>query len=352
MHHSVPEAEKAPVIGLLRISAAWGLPEVLAEFGVETEQVLADAALGPDLFSDRENPVTYPQLERLFLACERRSGCDHFGFLVGQRSRLADMGLAGDVALCQRTAGAGLTAFIEHFNLHDTAATVTLIESGNYVRFVYAISEHGMMDTRHFQQGGITIAWNILQDLCGPAWLPIGVTFATRSPTHGRNLQKYFRAPVQFDADESAVLFARHWLDEPLPAAHPWKQRAVEQQVSEQRARMLADFPATLRRMLRKQLLLGRFSMDEIATHLSMHRRTLDRHLQQNGVQYGELVESLREDIARQLLLDTAMPIQRIAETVRFSSAANFATAFRRRSGMTPSEFRRRNGRVIRRAES
>ena len=73
-----------------------------------------------------------------------------------------------------------------------------------------------------------------------------------------------------------------------------------------------------------------------------MHRRTLD--LKQNGVCYGELVESLKEDVARQLLLDTAMPIQQIAETLRFSSAANFATAFRRRSGMTPSAFRRSGG--------
>jgi AraC-like DNA-binding protein len=81
--------------------------------------------------------------------------------------------------------------------------------------------------------------------------------------------------------------------------------------------------------------------MPDIAAQLSMHRRTLDRHLQRSGIVYGELVESVKEDVARQLLRDTRMPIQRIAETVRFSSAANFATAFRRRVGVTPSEYRR-----------
>lgn len=58
-------------------------------------------------------------------------------------------------------------------------------------------------------------------------------------------------------------------------------------------------------------------------------------------MQYGELVERVKEDVARQLLRDTTMSIQRIAETVQFSSAANFATAFRRRVGMTPSAYRR-----------
>jgi AraC-like DNA-binding protein len=156
---------------------------------------------------------------------------------------------------------------------------------------------------------------------------------------------------VQFDAEESAVVFARHWLDAPLPPVSTAERQAALQEVQQQRAHMLADFPTTLRRMLRKQLLTGRFSMDDIAGQLGMHRRTLDRHLNQSGVHYGELVESLKEDVARQLLLDTRMPIQQIAETVRFSSAANFATAFRRRSGMTPSAFRRSGG-VIRPVES
>jgi AraC-like DNA-binding protein len=35
------------------------------------------------------------------------------------------------------------------------------------------------------------------------------------------------------------------------------------------------------------------------------------------------------------------MPVQDVAEALRFSNAANFATAFRRWTGVTPSEFRR-----------
>ena len=72
-----------------------------------------------------------------------------------------------------------------------------------------------------------------------------------------------------------------------------------------------------------------------------MHRRTLDRRLQRHGLRYSELLESVQADIARQLLVDTTMPVQDVAEALRFSNAANFATAFRRWTGVTPSEFRR-----------
>jgi len=325
-----------------RISPYLGIPGLLQEFGIASDDVLAACELPADLFDDGEHRVTYLDIERLLLECERCTGCDHFGFLLGQRIRLAQVGLAGAVALCQATAGEGLRSFVRHFNLHNDAATVTLVDVGTYMRLVYAIAAHGLVDTRHLQLGSVTAAFNILRDLCGPAWMPVGVTFATRPAANLRLLRRYFRGPIQFDSGESAVLFARHWLDEPLPPVEPSTRRRVFAGVRQSRLRMLADFPTTVRRIVRKQMLFGRFSMDDIAAQLAMHRRTLDRHLQRHGVGYGELLESVREDVARQLLRDTRMPIQQIAESVHFSSAANFATAFRRRSGMPPSEYRRR----------
>ena len=338
----VPAAEPAWPVGRLRVSAAWGLPGLLHDLGVDLATVLADAGLPCDLFSDRETLFTYPELERLLLACEHRSGCDYFGMLLGQRTRLTDLGLGGQVAMCEPTSGAGLRSYIEYFNLHYTAATVTLLESGGYARLVYAVSERGMDDTRHFQLTGTTVAFNILRDLFGPDWRPVEVSFASRKPSSLLPFQKFFRAPVRFDADESAVVFARHWLERPLSNASSDLRREVREAVGTEQPPGLAAFPATVRRLLRRQLIVGDVSMSRIAALLSMHRRTLDRHLQRHDITYGELLDSVRDDVARQLLRDTEMPIQQVADSVRFSSAANFATSFRRRLGMTPGEYRRR----------
>ena len=169
-----------------------GSAGLVARPGLDLGSVLDDAGLQAELFGDRENLFTYPQLERLFLDCEEHSGCDHFGMLLGQRTRLADMGFAGQLALCEPTSGAGLRSYIDHFNLHDTAATVTLLESHGYARFVYAVSESGLNDTRHFQLAGVTIAFNILRDLFGPDWWPAEVTFASRKPSNMRRSASSF----------------------------------------------------------------------------------------------------------------------------------------------------------------
>ena len=336
---SVLETDSVPFASAARIGAAWHLPEVLRERGVDLPDVLADAGLRTDLFDSPENTVTFREFVRLLLACERRTRCDHVWLLVAQRSRLADMGAAGQIARLGATVGEGLRGFAEHFNLQSTASTVSVVTSGPYTRLVYAVSGYDMSATHHAQIGGVTIAFNILQDLCGRTWRPTVVTLATRAPPSLRPFHQHFGAPLRFDSDESALVFASHWLDRPLPPVDPLVRQQVEAVVRAKRAAILADFPATVRRLLRKQLILGQCSMPEVAALLGMHRRTLDRRLQRQGVSYGELVGALRTDIARQLLRDTDLRVQQVAESLHFSSAANFATAFRRWTGVTPSEF-------------
>jgi AraC-like DNA-binding protein len=326
----------------VRISIAWHLPQVMREFGLDLDEVLEAAGVRPDIFSDRENQIAYTDFARLLLTCEQLSNCDHVVLLFTQHCRLTDFGLAGRAALCGGTAGEGLKRFVDHFNLHSSATTASVITSGSFTRFVYAISERDMTNTRPFHLGAMVAAFNILQDLCGKRWLPTVVTFASRSPTNLRPAQKFFRAPLRFDSAESAIVLDSHWLDRPLPPVDPQVRSQIEAEVRAARAAVLADFPATVRRVLRKQLIVGGYSMDGVAALLGMNRRTLARHLKRNGIDYRELMQSVELDVACQLLRDTDMQVQQIAESLHYSSSANFATAFKRWTGVSPGEYRRR----------
>jgi AraC-like DNA-binding protein len=316
------------------------LPALLAEFGVEPRDVLEAVGVRADVFDDPDNLVPYPVIGRVLAVGAQHTNCDHIGLLLGQRSRLATLGLAGQVALCADTAGEGLQKLANFFTLHNTAATVSVVSGGGFTRLVYAISEPGMGDTGQLQLGAMALGFNILQDLCGPLWLPTVVTVASSAPSNLRPCQKFFRAPLRFDSDESSLTFESHWLDRPLPQADPRKRRLIEAEVLARSEEILADFPATFRSILRKQLVIGESSMDSIAALFGMHRRTLDRKLKRHGMSYGELRESVKRDVACQLLRDTRLPIQQIAESLRYSSAANFSTAFRHWTGVSPSKYR------------
>jgi len=324
-----------------RIGGAWHLPALLRERGVDVREVLADAGLRTDLFDSPDNMATMQEFARLLQECEQRTRCDHIWLLVAPRTRLADLGLAGQIARVGATAGEGLRRFVDHFNLQSTASIVSLITSGPFTRFVFTAS--GAALAHHFVAGCLIASFNILQDLCGPTWRPTVATFATRTPSSGlRLIEQHLRTPLQFDSDESALVFASHWLDRRLRPVDPLVRQQVEAMVRARQAALVADFPATVRHVLRKRLVAGLgCSMQEVAAQLGMNRRLLDRRLQRHGVGYGELVASLQDDVARQLLRDTELRVQQVAESLQYSSAANFATVFRRWTGVTPSEYRR-----------
>jgi AraC family transcriptional regulator, arabinose operon regulatory protein len=75
------------------------------------------------------------------------------------------------------------------------------------------------------------------------------------------------------------------------------------------------------------------------APHLA---RLFSRHL---GTSVQRFLEERRLERARQLLIGTALPVQRVAEQTGFASPFYFSLRFKRRCGLSPSEFRRRGGR-------
>jgi AraC-like DNA-binding protein len=330
-------------VGYARIEAYRPIPAVLQQHGVDLPDVLEETGIRADIFDDPDNLISYPEAARLLAVSARRTRCDHFGLLIGQRNRLANMGLAGQLARCMDTAGAGLQAFADYFTLQNTAATVSLVSQGGFSRFVYAIVEPGMSDTEQLQLGAMALSFNILQDLCGPQCRPTVVTFATGAPTNLRVFHQFFRCPLRFDSDETALVFETRWLDRPLPPVDPALRRQIEARAQLRPTALQTDFLSNLRRTLRRQLAKGNVAMDSIASQLGMHRRTLDRRLKEHGTHYVAVLDAVKCEIACQLLRETNLDIGEIAQALYYSNNSNFSAAFRRWTGLSPSVYRNRS---------
>ncbi|WP_413675654.1 response regulator [Massilia cellulosiltytica] len=88
-------------------------------------------------------------------------------------------------------------------------------------------------------------------------------------------------------------------------------------------------------------------TVEELARLVGTHEKRLSRAFRDNlGQTVGEYIRDTRLKMAQRFLLDTSMSVSDIAEEIGFSTAGNFATAFRDRFAMTPSDWRRRKGRI------
>jgi DNA-binding response OmpR family regulator len=85
-----------------------------------------------------------------------------------------------------------------------------------------------------------------------------------------------------------------------------------------------------------------------LAKAVNTNPRRLNAAFRQcSGVTVFDFLREARMKEARRLLSDTALEIQQVAGEMGFGSAANFATAFRERFGLTPSRFRQQLGRDV-----
>ncbi|MNR08374.1 HTH-type transcriptional regulator VirS [compost metagenome] len=82
--------------------------------------------------------------------------------------------------------------------------------------------------------------------------------------------------------------------------------------------------------------------MEEVARHLCMSKRTLQRRLQELEMEFGELVEEIRQATAMDMVSHSPLSLTEIAQRLGYAEPSSFTRAFRRWSGLTPREFRRR----------
>jgi AraC-like DNA-binding protein len=100
-----------------------------------------------------------------------------------------------------------------------------------------------------------------------------------------------------------------------------------------------------VRKLIISELSGGNPSADHIAGLLGMSRRTLMRRLLEQGTRFQALLDEVRLGLAERALISEDAGIAEIAERLGFAEAAAFRHAFKRWTGMTPSEYRARNWR-------
>jgi AraC-like DNA-binding protein len=326
----------------LRIGATAALPDVLRSLGADPLVLLAEAGFDPALFDNPDNLVSLAARGRLLSHCVARTGCQHLGLLIGQRGGLNALGLTGLLVKYSPDVGTALRSLERYLHLHVRGASTTLAVVGRTAALSYEIHEPMIEATDQVGDGAIALLSNIMRSLCGDEWAPIEVRLAHRPPDDVAPFRRFFHLTPRFDAEDNALVFSADWLDRALPQTDPQLRGLLQAQVDALEARHGRDFPEQVRSVLRTAILTGHASADEVARIFSMHARTLNRRLGEFDIGFRNLVDEARFETARQMLESSTMEMTQIASMLGYTDASAFTRAFRRWSGTTPTQWRKR----------
>jgi AraC-like DNA-binding protein len=325
---------------MVRIGGTLAIPKVLRSLGTDPAMVLAEAGVDPALFDDPDHLIAFKLRSHLIRLCVARTGCPHFGLLVGQQGRLETLGLSGLLVKYSPDVGTALRSLTHYFHLHALGAMTTLDVRGDVAMLGYEIFEPNSVATDQIIDGALAFAFNILAALCGPEWKPVEVRFAHRQPDDVAAFRRFFKAPLTFDDGQSALVFSADWMNRPLPGDDPALRRLLQKQIDALEVRHGENLPGQVRSVLRTGLLTGHASADQVAALFSMHSRTLNRRLNAFGTSFQQLVDASSLAIAQQMLETSRRDVRQIAMALGYADPSAFTRAFRRWSGTTPAQWR------------
>jgi len=329
--------------GDVRIGPVMAITALLTEFEVKPRRAFAQAGVKLGLFSNPDSRIPFAALARLLSSCASLTDCDHFGLLVGQRFRLEALGAVGRLMRNSATVGEALRALLLHLHLYDRGAVPVLVEIDRTSLLLgYAAYGQAAPSTAQVYDAAVAMGFRMLQELCGPAWTPLGIQFSHLRPRSTAAYRRLFRTRLSFDAEACGVVFASTWLDQPIAGADPALRDLLAQAIEDAENRNAMSFAEQVECALLQLALNGTTSARDVSRCFGIHDRTLRKRLRAEGTSLQTLLDRTRFGIARQLLGETGLSVADVSSALRFSDPNVFSRAFRNWADASPREWRRR----------
>jgi AraC-like DNA-binding protein len=237
-------------------------------------------------------------------------------------------------------------AFVRYQRLFHEGNESYRLERGDRVEMILQLRSD-LVRSDHLIEF-VLATWVIrLRRMTGRPISPLGVDLAHAAP--GRDdadHRTFFGSDVRFERGRDALVFTRDVLALPVAGANRDLTAALEQSLARELAALGErggdGIAALARDRLREALLTGRCDVTTVSKALAMSERTLQRRLGECGTTFQALLDDVRRELALAQLERGAGTLTDLAFTLGYADLSAFSRAFRRWTGESPVEYRRR----------
>lgn len=314
------------------------LRQMTAHLDVQTSVSERDYAVFQRLVS--KNAVSINEYSQLFRLLIDRLGDEMLGFL-GRPVPIGSL-----AALCHMLANSpSLYTAIEHYNrfyslfAEDDKCLLDLSELRSHA--MVSLNTPTLQASQPFFQQNMMLA--VLKICCWLAGHKVSVrklSFSFPAMPFDKEFSYLFGVTPSYNAPSTVIVFDPRELSnlcKPITTPEEFSDQCLEtflywEKGSELTRRVYAEITHRLQNL--------DFSVERIAAAMAMSRHTLARRLTDEGTSYTELLDQVRKDKSKHLLVNSQEPVDHIAEMLGFAETSSFSRAFKRWTSKTPLEYR------------
>ncbi|MBA4290303.1 MAG: AraC family transcriptional regulator [Pseudomonas sp.] len=338
-------------LGDLSVGFVDSLADAMRSCGENPQPLLERYGLDAARLAEPRARLSIPRYMRLGHSAIQQCGEPGLGLLMGQFSRMSQLGLAGVTAAQAPTVREAARAMIRFEPLYAAnyrgQSSLHEDKHGAWLRF-YSISPYNAYN--RFVVDSVLASW--AQQLSRLAQQPVSVEkvqIEFSAPDYAAQYADLFACPVEFACEHNQLRLNQPTLNLRNPEHCPGTWRHLLEICEEQLQQL------TRTRNLRERItqLLGPLlhgrepDLAEVAARLQLPTWTLRRKLAEEGTQFRSILNDTRRDLAMAYIRDTELAFGEIAYLLGFASAEAFQRAFKRWNQQTPGEYRREQRRAI-----
>lgn len=318
--------------------------DVLHQQGVCAQDYLRHCQVPSEVVGHYERKLGYRRLAQLLHDTAHDIEMPHLGMELAARQGSRLMGPLRNLAHTADTVGQGLSAVLSYLHLHSPAIRFTLTPTSTAARS-HLIFENNLAAGHALPQlveKSLLHGCLLLREMTDGACQPKAVLLRHEPLSQPALYRRYFGCPVSFGQTDNAVVLDADDLARPCVHADPGLHAIIRFYLDNH-----ADHakPGSLRVQMLQQMhaLLPRHrcSLEQVAPALGMSVRTLQRRLKEAGMDFEDELDRMRQDLAEQLLLHSALSVADVANELGYRCAASFSRAHQRWFGMSPLMHRR-----------
>ena len=326
---------------LIRSACLTSYVEVATSVGLDPYRQLKIAGLSRACLADPDTMIRASAVGHLLEASAQAAGVEDFGLRMAETRRLSILGPMGLLLQEEATVRKALESLARYSRLHTDSLAFGIEEDGETAVLREERIIQARKPARQVSQLTLGALHRILHSLLGAAWKPERVCFSDPPPTTRAAHVRFFGCPVDFGCDVNGFVFASRALDARLPkGGDPMMARYARQYLDSILEHPHATTADKVRQFVRALLPSGRCSIDQVARHLGMDRRTVHRHLASDAETFSSIVDAIRMELATRYLTTTDRPLAEVADLLGFSGLSALSRWFSGRFECSASAWR------------
>jgi AraC-like DNA-binding protein len=314
----------------------------LERAGVPVAPLLRRVGLTPEVIADPEERLSVRSQVALLDEAAIALKDDCLGFTMARDFDPRELGLLYYVMASSQTLGDALKRVARYSQITNEALVVQYRE-GN--RLIVSLTYSGV--PRHLDRHQIEFCMFAVLRLCrvltGQNLVPQHFWFSHHRSGTNSEIARFVGTAVEFGATMDEFALNANARELPLIHADPYLNNLLLKHCEAalvNRRDNVSQLRTGVENAISSLLPHGRVLVEDVARSLGMSKRTLARRLSDEGLNFTDILQQLRRDLAVRYLDDRKLHVSKIAWLLGFHEVSAFTHACKRWTGKTPREMR------------